>query len=91
MKYFKLEAGQASIVFKYLNIKMKLLKTCLHIKFNKKCLVNKVIPKYANIRIKNTSNTAVKIKERAEIMWIKEEIKCLYAKKSNLNFRLYKT
>ena len=86
-----MEASQASIVFRYLNIKTKLLTTNLHVKLNKKCLVNKVVPKYDNIRIQNTSNTAVKMKERAEIMWIKEEIKYLYAKKANLIIRLYKT
>lgn len=34
----KLEACQANLVYKFRNIKTKLMKTNLHIKFNKGCL-----------------------------------------------------
>ena len=82
-----MEASQASIVFKYQNVKIKLLKTNLHIKFNKKCLENNLIPKYARIYINNTSPTARKTKEHAELFWVKSEIKYLYRKKLMLNNR----
>ena len=87
----KLEACQASTVFKYINIKIKLLKTNLHIKFNKKCLQLNIIPKYSTIRINNTSEVAKKVKRIAEVTWIKEEIRQLYNKKTRLNELLYKS
>lgn len=87
----KLEACQASTVFKFQNIKIKLLKTNLHIKFNKECIRNNLIPKYASIKINNNSKIATKIKERAQIMWLKEELRYLYMKKIELNKVLYLT
>lgn len=87
----KLDARQASMVYKYINIKVKLLKTNMHIKFNKKCLIHNIIPKYCTIHIKNTSIAASKTKQIAEIKWIKEEIKQLYSKKAKLNHLLYRT
>lgn len=85
----KLEASQASTVYRFQNIKIRLLKTNSHIKFNKECLKNNLIPNYASIRIGNNSKTATKIKKRAQVMWIKEELRYLYAKKTELNKDLY--
>lgn len=86
----KLEASQASIVFKYQNVKIQLMKTCLHIKFNKQCIRNDIIPTYAKIKINSNSIASQIIRKRAEIMWIKEEIKQLYIKKVKLNKTLYR-
>ena len=44
-------ASRANLVRKFQNIKVQLHKTILHIKFNKSCLENNVIPKYAVIRL----------------------------------------
>ena len=54
------EASQSNTVYLYQNIKIKLLKVNLHIKFNKKCIRNNIIPNYAKIKINDTS-TAAKI------------------------------
>jgi len=81
----KLEASQASIAYKYKNIKLKVLKTNENIHFNKKCLELGIIPKYVSIKINSKSLVARKTKNMAEKIWIKNEIKSLYSKKSMLN------
>ena len=61
--HFKLEASQASMVYKYQNVKIQLLKTNLHIKFNNICLKNHLIPKYAVINVKALSRAAKATKD----------------------------
>ena len=51
---------------------------------------NNVIPNYAIIRLKGSSVAESKTKKYAEIYRVKEEIKSLYTKKSNLYYTLYK-
>ena len=82
-------------VYKYKNVKIKLTKANLNIKFNKKCLHKQITPKCAQIRIKNNNNNknsiaAIKTQKLAQIIRIKEEIKYLYSKKAKLNNELYK-
>ena len=83
-------ASRANIVRDFQNVKVQLHKTILHIKFNKSCLKNNVIPNYAVIRFKGSSVADLKTKKHAEIYRVKEEIKFLHIKKSNLNSKLYK-
>ena len=45
----KLEAYQAKMVYKFINIISKLSKTKLHIKFNKNCLKLKFIPRFLSL------------------------------------------
>ena len=85
-----IEADQAKIVYKYKSTKIKLFKTNLSIKFNKKCLHSKVIPKYVCVNIKSNTKTATITKRKAQLNWIKNEIKNLYGKKNELNYLLYK-
>ena len=59
----KLEPSQASMVFKFQNVKIQLLKTNLHIKFNKICLQKNITPKYATVKI-NCSSKAAKITQQ---------------------------
>ena len=87
---FKLEASQATMVFKYQNVKMQLLKTNLHIKFNKFCLFHNLTPKYAIINIRSSSKSVNVTIKHAQTFYIKEEIKSLYTKKSILNKQLLK-
>ena len=44
--------------FKQLKIKVKVKKTLGKIWFNKQCLINKITPKYAKIKINNKSKVA---------------------------------
>ena len=87
---FKLEAHQASAVFKYQNTKIQLFKTNTHIKFNVLCLKYKIIPKYAIIHINSNTKAAINTKKHAEIYRVKQEIKSLYVKKAILNKTLFK-
>ena len=63
----------------------------MNIKFNKWCLKNKLIPKYATIKIKKKSITATKVKKQAELLWLKNEISHLYKKKAENNKMLLKS
>ena len=77
-----LEASQARIVYKFKNIKLKLIKASQNIKFNKKCLHYNIIPKYISSNSRHCS-------EKIKSFWIKEEIKRIYILKSRLNTKLY--
>ena len=87
---FKLEASQAKIAYQYMNIKLKLLKTTLNIRYNKTCLDLRIVPNCVQIKIISKSYSAKKTKELATKLWIKNEIKQLYRKKSSLNTMLMK-
>jgi hypothetical protein len=87
----KLEASQAKVVFKYKNLKLKVLKCAQNIKFNNECLKNQITPKYIHIKINSKSYAAKKAKTIAETAWLKQEVKQLHRKKSMLNKLLLKT
>lgn len=69
--------------------KVKLERTVLSIKFNKKCLSANVIPKYIKVNINSQSKAAKIAKERSEIIWLQSEIRNQYKKKDFLNVQLY--
>ena len=73
-----------------MNIKLKLLKTTLNIRYNKTCLDLRIVPNFVQIKIISKSYSAKKTKELATKLWIKNEIKQLYSKKSLLNTVLMK-
>jgi hypothetical protein len=74
-----------------MNCKRKLLHCNANLKFNKICLKENLIPKYAHIKIPEYNNAATKTKTQAQILRIKNEIKFLYIKKEHLNKQLYHT
>ena len=80
-----IEADQAKVVYKYKNLKTKILKANLNIRFIKRCLRQDITPKFAVIKIRNTSIAASNTKIKAQKVWLKEEIKALYKKKNYLN------
>jgi hypothetical protein len=61
----KLAASQARTVNLYKNLKSKLLKCCANIYSNRQCLNKKIIPKYVNIKVANTSPAAQTTKKKA--------------------------
>ena len=69
------EADQANIVYKYKNIKLKMFKTNLNIKFNKKCLKAKITPNYINLKTNSKSRIAKLVLKKAQLLWLKLEIK----------------
>ena len=87
---FKLNASQVKIAFQYMNLRLKLLKTALNIRYNKTCLSLQIVPSYVQIKITSNSYSAKKTKEMATKLWIKNEIKQLHSKKNLLNTMLMK-
>ena len=85
-----LNTSQVNSIYKYMNTKRKLLFCNANIYFNKKCLENNVIPKYAytNITTQNKKLTK-RIKDQYYEIRIKNEIKFQYIKKQTLNLQLY--
>ena len=81
---FKVTASQTRSICHYKKLEIKVLKCNADIYFNKQCLTKKIVPKYANIRVPNTSPAAHKTQSKAQITQIKEEIKFLYKKKTKL-------
>jgi hypothetical protein len=59
--------------------------------FNRQCLKQGIVPKYANIKIGYTSPASSIIQSKMQTTHIKDEIKYLYKKKDLLNKSLYKT
>ena len=87
---FRLPASQAKTINAYKNLRTKVSKCCANIYFNKQCLYKKVTPKYAQVRIPNTSPASQNTAHKARIMRIKDELRFLHKKKETLNKELYK-
>ena len=81
--------NKVSKVFKYLRLKVKLKRVLSKIWFNKQCLDNNVIPKYAQVKFKNKNSVAKKVKEQSEKLWIKLEIRSVYGLINRYNRELY--
>lgn len=86
-----LNACQAKVVYKFKNVKLKLLKTNENIKYNKACLNLNIVPNYISVKVNSNSNAAIQTKKMAEKIWIKKEIEFLYSKKTSLNKLLLQT
>ena len=82
MASFKFKASHARSTHHYKKLKIKVLKCNADIFSNKQCLIKKIIPNYANIKIPNTSLAAYKTQNKVQITGIKEEVKFLYKKKT---------
>ena len=55
MTLFKFAAGQAKCIYLYRNLRTKVQRYCANIYFNKECLKQGVITKYARIKVPYTS------------------------------------
>jgi hypothetical protein len=78
-----MNCSQSQSVYKYMKLKWKLLHCNANITFNKTCLSQGIIPKYAKIHMNTNNHTAVLTKQKAEVLSVKLEIKSLY-KKNNI-------
>jgi hypothetical protein len=93
LKYHIYNNSQNRNVYKYTNLKGKLILCNDHINFNNICLNKNISPKYAKLIKKKTysNNKALtQTKEKAQIIRLKQEIKLLYKKKQHINNELYK-
>jgi hypothetical protein len=69
----KLHAPQDFTIFKYKNLKTKLVNCNANIYFNLQCLAKHIIPNYAkNIKIPYTSPAATQTQQKAQTLRIKE-------------------
>ena len=82
-------ASQAKNINNFKNLKRKVLKCCANIYFNKQCLLHGLTPKYANIRVPHTLSAAPSTQRKLMKMRLKDELKFLYIRKTELNKRLY--
>ena len=84
-------ASQAKCINQYKNLKRKVLNCDANIYFNKQCLSYGLTPKYADIRVPNTSRAAQYTQQKLIRIRLRDEIKFLYIRKSEYNKQLYQT
>jgi hypothetical protein len=89
MQPIKFIADQAKGINQFKNVRIKLLKCCANIYFNRQCQKLGIIPKYAKIKVPHTSAASTVTQIKAQSIRVKEEIKLLYKKKDKLNTDLY--
>jgi len=70
--------SQSGIINKYKNLKHKILECSVNTYFNKQCLNLDIIPKFANIKIKNTSPGFKYTQQKTQRLHI--ELKYLHTK-----------
>ena len=65
MSFTKFMDCQAPCISHYKNLRTKIMKCCANIYFNRQCLKNEVVPKYANIKIpiRHIRMTSLKFRE----------------------------
>jgi hypothetical protein len=71
-----------------MNIKRKLLITNPNIWFNQQAIANHV-PNFVEVKVIGNTPSVIKTQKLVANIRIKEELKFLYKKKSNLNIQLY--
>ncbi|XP_049943595.1 uncharacterized protein LOC126424831 [Schistocerca serialis cubense] len=74
---------------KFRNIRTKIMKLGMKIKFNKTCLMEHIIPKYAKINIQSKSSNVTYVQQKSSILWIKSEIREAFKIKDFLNVEMY--
>ena len=82
-------ASQAIHINKFKHLKRKVLKCCANIYINKQCILYGLTPKFAAIRVPNTSLAARFTQRKLIKIRLRDELKFLYIQKSELNKWLY--
>ena len=83
MASVKFTVSQARSIYQYKNLKVKVLKCCADIFFNRQCLTKKIIPNYANIKVPVTYPASRITQNKIHNIRLKDEIKFLHRKKKN--------
>jgi hypothetical protein len=65
MDHIKFIASQAKTINAYKNSKIKLMKCCANVYFNKQCIAQKITPAYAKIKIEQTSPASAITQQKA--------------------------
>jgi hypothetical protein len=66
MSSIKFIASQAKCVNQYKNLRIKVLKCCANTYFNRQCLKQNLIPKYANVKTPHTSPASIAAQRKIE-------------------------
>jgi hypothetical protein len=83
LKHKLYDVSQTKSIYQYMNLKRKLMHCTADIKFNKTCINDNILPKYAAIKVPGNSMASKKTKQKAQYIRIKNEIKFLYKKNNN--------
>jgi hypothetical protein len=89
MDIIKFIAGQANSIYQYKNVRTKILKCCADISFNLQCLIKKVVPNYAKIKVPATSPASLVTQNKIHTIRLKDEIKFLHMKEAKLKPSVY--
>jgi hypothetical protein len=90
MAPIKTLATQDKSIDLHKNLRIKVMKCCANIYFNRQCLIKKATPKYAKIKIPYTSPATNITQKKTQIIRLKDEIKFLYMKKEKQKNDLYR-
>ena len=71
MASIKFIVSQARTIFQYRTTRIKVLKCCANIYYNKQCLKKKIVPRYADIKLLNISPFARNIQKKVHSMRIR--------------------
>ena len=82
MARIKFLASQTHPINQYRYIRIKVLKCCAIIYFNRQCLIKKITPKYADIKIPYMSPATYVTQDKIQSTRLKDEIKFLYSLKA---------
>ena len=77
-------------IYRYKNTKLRLYKNNAAIGFNKTCKAKQLTPTYVNIKIKADNPRFHKTKNPAVRYTTNQQLKFQYAKKQQLNEKIYK-
>ena len=88
MNQLKVVAASQADIYKFKNLKEKLLKTNANIYFNKQCLTRQITPNFIKTKAPFSNHTQKQTKIKIQKLQLKDEIKFLYAKKQNINKQL---
>jgi len=89
MSHLKIINASRGLVHEYENVQRKLFNCNANIYFNRHCHQKRPIPNLAEIKIPTNSPTAKSTQRKTQNLRIKDEIKYLYLKNQQLNYRLY--
>jgi hypothetical protein len=66
LQYRLYDSSQIRSIYQYMNLKRKLLHCTANIKFNKTCIKENIIPKYATIKIPGNTMASIITKQQVQ-------------------------
>jgi hypothetical protein len=82
LKYKLFDVSQTKSIYQYMNLKRKLQHCAADIKFNKTCISDNIIPKYAAIKVPGNTMASKRTKQKAQYLRIKKRSKIFVQEKT---------